>query len=651
MPTYNLIKDFSSQDDPDSISVAPYWLVCFIGLQTPLSYSRKSRKSITANATQGARSKIIVTNDCNSLSINLSKESHTKVMQMSLLQGEINYLIEVLPGDWIMTWTFNDETKFKEVLGKVKNGEQANDFADGLKFVGRVNSIRKNMSLGTDGTKSSVYNVDAYSFRELDAQFFYDTALAENLLKNTNSLAWLARIGIDIKNVFEAKDGVVTKDNAHLLVSALLKILIGSGIKSESVDVINNSTGIKSSAGSTTEEAPFAYIVPGEIAKLLGKTQSDASKKSKIVSFADLLELYTGVQSYENTDSNSYTIFNPKTQSVDGIERFSGKANLGSFQPVFIGFANRPVWSVLQQFTNPVVNELFTCLRVNEDGKVVPQVVFRQIPFTTPAFAEINGQRLDQETIRVLKTNFSPRGDAQTALTEDEQNTQNFIDEAQDSRPQIPVTPFHNLPRWKLHPVMVKSISLGRSDALRTNFIHVYGQNAQYSAGSPNMSQQLVQNPPPRNDLDIQLNGLRSFMSTVASDFIDQVGKTPSSWMDLISDYMIGAHLTLNGTIETCGIHMPICEGDNLEWDGMVFHIESISHRCGITPDGMKSFSTVLNITNGLRISDFDSENGDTDLQNTFYPGLKVGDAEHYDPGITVDSQYEQLVTKSKGNS
>jgi hypothetical protein len=55
----------------------------------------------------------------------------------------------------------------------------------------------------------------------------------------------------------------------------------------------------------------------------------------------------------------------------------------------------------------------------------------------------------------------------------------------------------------------------------------------------------------------------------------------------------------LNGTCSTVGIAAPIVPGDNLEYDGVVYHIESVSHSCSVSPNGVRHFITQLSLTHG----------------------------------------------------
>jgi hypothetical protein len=59
-------------------------------------------------------------------------------------------------------------------------------------------------------------------------------------------------------------------------------------------------------------------------------------------------------------------------------------------------------------------------------------------------------------------------------------------------------------------------------------------------------------------------------------------------------------YLRLDGQIELFGIQEPIDVGDNIQFEDVVYHIESMSHTCVVTPDGVKSFSTSIALSHGM---------------------------------------------------
>jgi hypothetical protein len=333
------------------------------------------------------------------------------------------------------------------------------------------------------------------------------------------------------------------------------------------------------------------------------------------MSYADILTTIMGVQNYipqNNPDLAESSLFPEYDVPAEPVNRIQTKKELlGVFNPVMPEFNNRPLWSLLQQFLNPTINEMYTCMKPNQFGRIMPTLVARQIPFTTDAFD--TSVRVGRSSTDVGPDDFGP---------------------SNDTGKKIAVTRFSNLPRWAMHPLMFNDVDIGRSDATRFNFIHVYGQDAT-QAPTTTISQQITNNPPIRDDLDIQRAGLRPYMTTVACANANTLGKAPTVWMRLIADRLIGSHLTLNGTISSIGIFAPIMEGDNVQYDENIYHIESVNHHCSIGMDGAKDFTTILTLSNGLR----DTEKaGDAPI----YPGVNPEDNTHFDPGVSVDDSFDR---------
>lgn len=632
---YNLIEEYAEGDsgEVDDVGLAPYWVLCAVRLKTPLSYSRDQKKSVLNASEAGQiRGMTIITSDCVKLNIQGSKGQHTKQLTATLLQTHTNYLIDLLPSDWLLAWIVHGKDKLDKLVERIKKLEPCNKWDDGLKFVGRVESVYKDQDRDPEtGKKRAAYSLTAFGFRELDTSIFYDPFLRS--VDTAQVGTWMARIGLDIREIFAntATDG--QSDNVHLLISKFLEVFVGRGLPKEintsQAPQLRQATSGGIVDGGKSEEAPFAYLVPKEVGDLLGK--KSRSKKGGILAYADLMELLFGVQKYnEHEDATDWKAFIPDIAGDDalttGSQRYTGTPLMGAFLPLMPNFDNRPMWSVLQQYLNPPINEMYTCLRVNEQGSVVPTIVLRQIPFTTPVLAA----KIERGAVE---------GGAMT------------------------YTGFMDVPRWVLPAVLIERMRVGRSDATRCNFVHVYGQNADV-ASNVGMSQQLAQNQPIRDDFDIQRSGLHALMTTVACREINKVGNVPSKWMELIADRAIGSQYTLNGTVQTLGIEAPICEGDNLEFGNAVFHIESVGHSCSIdTGSGSRSWMTFMTLTNGLRVATVqthDGADGPESFSSTtdqaendkfpLYPGLTDEDQRELDPRTGVDDNHENEKVDTDSN-
>jgi hypothetical protein len=558
MATYDLLRDFSHSED-GVISATPSWVVAVVSFAKAITFSRDKLKELKGNAEntdvsqdmdpgENARSRgtLIISSDCIQLTSQTTKSSHTSTLSATLLKGEVNYMSEILPGDWIFAWMTNSQEDTKRIVEKIQNGQPCNTFGSGLKFVGRVQSVRESTQIerGTGHLRTRFY-VQSVGFRELDSTIFFEPAFQRRF---SDVGTFLGALQLAIGDFIKDHKGI----DANSAIPTLFNKLMGEGVPSTFANP-SQDKGITASAGL---DAPYAYIIPSEVAAMLGRQAK--AKSSGIAAYADIMEILIGLQRYTEQD-NPEDIFTPLGTEEDSTHRKTNTPLLGTFVPQSPQFTNKTVWSILSQYLNPAINEMYTCLRatkVGDDSFIMPTIVVRQLPFNTPAFS-------------------ANRSD---------------------------VTPFHELPRWKVDPKLVYSYDIGRSNAMRFNLIHVYGQASM--ANFNNMSAaQYVLAPPVRDTLDIQRNGLFGDFMDVAIDPKDKF-EGPQKWMQIRGDWQLGMHLTMNGTLQIKGIQAPICEGDNLEFNGAVYHIESVAHSCSLDESGRRSFATVLNLSHGLNAND-----------------------------------------------
>ncbi|CAM6005466.1 unnamed protein product [Sphagnum balticum] len=166
------------------------------------------------------------------------------------------------------------------------------------------------------------------------------------------------------------------------------------------------------------------------------------------------------------------------------------------------------------------------------------------------------------------------------------------------------VTRFMNLPRWNISPSLAFSFDLGKDEVARINFVQYYGKSVNGPAGY-DISDETINNYLYDSD-DVQRNGLRPYVVTSEFDRTPTNGTQGSfrapGWAKIVGDALIGGHLKMSGTINFVGIPEPIAVGDNLEFDGVVYHIEQIMHTAAISPEGSKIFRTTVTVSNGMDI-------------------------------------------------
>jgi hypothetical protein len=613
---YDVGKDYGKEGETD-LSSSPSWCIAIFRLGTPVTYSRFESKSISSVTVLGGvisrkEAPLIITSECIQMQVSCTKESCTKTLNATL-KGDTNYLSAntVLPGDWLMAWMHTNSNDTKRIIKSLQSGAAANDFNSGLKFVGRVHDIRKNLRVDANGAKTVTYNLQGVGFDELSTMFFYDPALAtaESL---TDIWQFLAHISQDI-NAWISKvspSAGQIKDNAEALVVGFLDLIVGKSTSS----IINRPgarTGLDSDlkvSPQVSGEAPYAYLVPVSVATTLGRTIVDSKKgdgfSHQAFGYADLLTLLTGVQKYKPVDDEFHHGFVPDnidfSKSTKGRLRCSDSIK-GTYIPIEQCFINTPLWGLLNQFKNPTINEMYTCIRPDVFGDLMPTIVFRQMPFSSNSIQE-------------------------------------------DS--SMPLTRFLGMPRWKIPAALITNLDLGRSNTAHWNFIHVYGNlNLYHPESETSIAAQMLKNPPIADYVDMARSGMKPFMSVVSQSIEDaSIPGRGRKWMEAIADWTMGVQFTLNGTVNCFGIQSPIAEGDNIEVDGIALHIDSLTHSCGINGN-YKYFNTTLNVTHGMPI-----DQGEASPIAPRYPGMapivfsndlrQSGDdkvATTYNPGTTVE--------------
>jgi hypothetical protein len=297
---------------------------------------------------------------------------------------------------------------------------------------------------------------------------------------------------------------------------------------------------------------------------------------------------------------------NPKIASVENRFYMTDKKCQGAslLKPEY--WNQVAVWSILSQYTNSPINELFVTLRVAPDGSVMPTVVFRQMPFSSEEYQGVS-------------------------------------------------TKFLNLPRWKVSPDLLLDINIGRDEAARINFVQVFGviPTASQKNNSGFISQQIGAKNYQLDQLDIRRSGLKPYIITSNFDSVatDKRGFFSPIWAKLLADALIGGQLKLNGSITSYGIVEPIAVGDNLELDGVVYHIEGVSHQCSLAPDGKRHFITSLELSNGVDIMSEKGKKVFGQMRNTNMQSEQKEDFQIFDGNLPGFSDEEFIVGRSANPS
>lgn len=658
---YEIIKDFlglaqgqALTGSPDAIATNPYWVLVTFPFAEEVTFERRRMRSYDQDPSQAVKvgAPLIITSDCVQLQVHHGKDSFLGNLQAALVSDNTNYLQAITPGNWCLAWMLQSEDQALQLVTRIGMGLACNRFMDGLKFVGRVKSRRKQLTVDDNGHQEVFYTLQAASFTEFEASVFYDPALAAN--ESGSIGTQLQAMDVQLNTFFSANAQQPGVETAKAI-PFFLSILLGRGFSSLLTNPLPSSGMPNIVSGLTgqdpagpQEEAPYAYLVPAEVGALLGK--SSGSKTSGILAMADIDEAVIGVQNYSgggasigtytpNTDGTVGTGSYAPGQEATGVN--SGAASAGQPQQLFtpdglqVGGGNdnhkftpvpvsglftpdmpnmtgqHNVWTILKQYLNDAVNEMYTVLRVNDQGSVVPTLIIRQLPFSSDVFAASLNTGATYTSINT----YVPSGN-------------------------LPLTRFLELPRWHVDPLLVVApgYDIGSSDAKRCNFVHIYGQSSLLPANT--MTWQITNNHPVEDRADIRRSGLLAHMSTVACSPADiSINQGAAKWMAIRSDFQMGMHQTLDGTLNIHGVQAPIVPGDNMEWDDVVYHLETVLHTCQITRDGRRSFRTTLQFDHGLRSDTAPPVRNVVFADQTLFPAQNTDDNEFYDPGLSYDAQ------------
>jgi len=105
--------------------------------------------------------------------------------ELTLASGDINYLHALSAGDHAMIWLFDDTTKYEKYSLRILNNQQSNQSDSGLKFIGRVNSVRQILNTQANGTKTLRYLVTLKGFAELETVVYFNPYLKKNIEANS----------------------------------------------------------------------------------------------------------------------------------------------------------------------------------------------------------------------------------------------------------------------------------------------------------------------------------------------------------------------------------------------------------------------------------------------------------------------------------
>ena len=556
--TVVITPDGTTSDEEWSVhQSSPAWVLTFVRWDVRDTLRTKYTDDVNWSTTRQS-DPLVVENDCIQCNVTVSKSTLTDSMSATLVMTDVNYETDVAPGDFVFVNMLNWPSDARRVADKARARKPINQINDGFKGIFKVQSVRKNLSVDpASGAKSYRFNITGFAFTEFNNSIYFNQELIDQSDKN-NILIFANNLKNNWSILQSQKTTTYGSLNVQDWIRNLVTIFLGPGIgENGKTDKLGTAKGLNG-----------LFFMPQLVGQLLGQKYAKQAK--------DIYNFLFGIQQYASGLAKGSSEINPLGINPIGFaageDRFYvSKSKASQCQ----GYTNlkpeywnqQQVWSILKQYTNEPLNELFSCFRISPNGSVMPTIVFRQTPFTTEDF----------ETT-VVSTPPS-------------------------SQPAVQVTKFMNLPRWKISPAMVTGLDLGRDEAARINFVQYFSTSTMGPEGWAITGQTANKNYM-YDIFDVQRSGLRPYVVSTSfalptSDKND-INKLAVYWARILGDCLIGQHLKMNGTIQTVGIKDPVAVGDNLEFDGVVYHIEQITHICNISENGMKVFRTQFGLSNGV---------------------------------------------------
>jgi len=497
---------------------SPCWLLTFVRWTNRDTFNFQNDQLKTEDI-------FCVKNDCVSLSVSSAKSSPNQQMQAVLKSSTVDYLAAIGTGDFVFVNILGSEKAIDELAERAQKGEAINNFSDGFKGFFKVQSVGFDLASDREGGRKHVsYKISGFSFTEFNTKIYFQPLLIQN--DTSNEALYLARLGKEAADINYSKAG----NNAQNIVNVFISSTIGASSYSTNF------------AGDKEDISPNSkFYVPDKVGSLLGIAKRTDNKTKNKMDFTakDIMSYIYGIQSY--SQASSFIVDSGLTPCQ------------GTYLLKVDYFNQTPLWSVLSQYVNSPVNEMYTSFRVNSENKVVPTFTMRQTPYSSPKY----------------------KGKS---------------------------TQFLTIPRWRISYDKLLSVSLVKDETLRINFVQFFGRLSGNENATIALQQSQINYEMDIND--IKRNGLQPMVFTSNADEIigsNKISFQSIVWKDLMADILIGGHMRLSGSVSCVGIYDPIVHGDNFEINGNVFHIEGVTHSASIDSEGHKEFTTQLSLSHGVK--------------------------------------------------
>lgn len=447
--------------------------------------------------------------DADIISVQTSKGKGGSGSWSVTLSSSKNYKAILHTGCWAAIY-INDTPYSSE-----QKESDSSSSESGLKMIGIVKSLRVDESTGNNGVRTIRYQLSGEDFHTLFNNKIYISSLFR--IPDSTGVAGLNSayyiFGDDFKDAQK-------KLNPGEIADLFLNAALSKAVSSRSVP--------SASAGVDKDAA-------------LGGTMG----------------MPPAVATIFNLTPNKNNNFN------DSIKRLIQKNMIGAviIQPS-IG-DQFTIWSLIKSYTNPICNEIYTDLVV-QDKKLVPAFVCRSIPFGTKKGSFVAGPDSGHPMQKTIH----------------------------DSDESIGLVVSKDI---KEHEII--NLNYGKSDGERFNFFYISTSLSRNKDVLSDRMVNLVAGGKLSNigdSVSIARYGLRPYITS--SEFILDVQDHAKDINRVVRDMWATAHFYENGQVTIVGSHEHIPVGSNITFGERkwIAHVEGVSHQYSVGGDGMKSFTTTI---------------------------------------------------------
>lgn len=513
---------------------------------------RLTHEKSNANSVHNIHEVVLNTLSLVSIQTNKSKSAPNGSFTFTLAPYK-NWISFISPGSWCAILMTNDNLpQINKFTYKAKQSE--------LKFFGRIDSVRGAVHIDENGARKSIFICEGQDWGSIfNSVLYVDPAARDPKLGAVGTATGLSYQNL-IKQFTDQLAMPTSTDNIKSLIDLW-------GLQNSFI--ISSLAGAEAAASGSldaTLSSGAVFKIPKEAAKFLG---FDSSSFASIISKS----FKTGVLSKYNTYKET-------------------KESIGVINPNTI-FGSHPLWSVMKDNCNDIINELF-CDLCWDNGKLGLALYKRVRPYITKQklFWELDGA------------------------------TGGIRDDIYSK--------FQYIRKVKIPKEEVIAFDAGTNWADKLNFIEILpnesllsinGQDYQVSTALKS-TVQVVDNAAFGREGFKGIKLTTNFFPNRKEGALGSIDlESLKEWSSVMSEWYFNSHSYLNGSMEIVGQNEFIGVGDNIMVDASIFgpkpnmsskqlrrsnitylllHVESLSHNFQVNDAGTRHWTTTIRFIRGI---------------------------------------------------